>query len=216
MSGCSVCNLLSVLPSTTFRLFNLFRLTEVSLVIHFISVRTNEYERLIGLQTIVRTSSTTFRVFNLFRLTEVRASIGYERLIGLQTPGFLPVSPNRSQSVTTNISYWSLCSVLPAVPPTIFAAFYLCFSAIMSGSGSFSVGIHHVDSTSFERSSAWMPNYSTEKNGDLTEQEYNIYSQSQQRPPPYITTPPALAPRTLIVIRSTVLLPGLQVPVGLR
>ncbi|KRX11824.1 hypothetical protein T07_3971 [Trichinella nelsoni] len=30
--------------------------------------------------------STTFRLFNLFRLTEVRASNGYERLIGLQTP----------------------------------------------------------------------------------------------------------------------------------
>ncbi|KRX24102.1 hypothetical protein T07_10719 [Trichinella nelsoni] len=48
----------------------------------------------------------------------------------------------------------------------------------------------------------------------VTEQEY-IYSQSQ-RPPPYITPPPTLAPRTLIIIRSTVLLPGLQVPVGLR
>ncbi|KRX12044.1 hypothetical protein T07_2654 [Trichinella nelsoni] len=41
------------------------------------------------------------------------------------------------KSVTTNISYWSLCSVFPAVAITIFAAFYLCFSAIMSGSGSF-------------------------------------------------------------------------------
>ncbi|KRX14106.1 hypothetical protein T07_9620 [Trichinella nelsoni] len=74
------------------------------------------------------------------------ASNGYERLTSLKTPvsssffhdlGFLHVSPHRSQSVTTNISYWSLCSVFPAVPPTIFAAFYLCFSAIMSGSGSF-------------------------------------------------------------------------------
>ncbi|KRX12266.1 hypothetical protein T07_4615 [Trichinella nelsoni] len=60
MSGCSVLNLLPVLPSTTFRLFNLFRLTEFSLVIHFVSVRTNEYERLIGLQTLVRTSYYNF------------------------------------------------------------------------------------------------------------------------------------------------------------
>ncbi|KRZ00120.1 hypothetical protein T11_7461 [Trichinella zimbabwensis] len=136
------------------------------------------------------------------------ASNGYERLIGLQTPGFLPVSPHRSQvmvvlyerhheykllvtllspvrsssynfcgflpvflcnnvrahqricavdrfansyqefllqqlgisacfspqksDITSNIRFGSPCKLLSGVPPTNFASFYLCISALMS------------------------------------------------------------------------------------
>ncbi|KRX48835.1 hypothetical protein T09_1725, partial [Trichinella sp. T9] len=145
----SPCKLLSGVPPTNFAFFYLCISALMSERTYEYVRASNGYERLIGLQTLVRSSfyqfciflpvyiCTEVRLLYLFRLTEVRASNGYERLIGLQTPGFLPVSPHRSQSVTTNISYWSLCSVLSGVPPTIFAAFYLCFSAIMSGCGSF-------------------------------------------------------------------------------
>ncbi|KRX22890.1 hypothetical protein T07_8544, partial [Trichinella nelsoni] len=208
MSGLSVCKLLSALPSTTFRLLYLFRLTEVRallricavdrfaysyqdfLLLHLffytcfasqksgvpsstirdfylylrteVSVTTNiSYWSLCSvLSGVPPTNFASFclcisalmsRFYTCFALQKSERSNGYERLISFQTPfrssfylyfAFQPVSLYRSQSVTTNISYCSLCSVLSGVPPTIFAAFYLCFSALMSGCGSFRTNVY--------------------------------------------------------------------------
>ncbi|KRX12691.1 hypothetical protein T07_11123 [Trichinella nelsoni] len=47
----------------------------------------------------------------------------YVRLIGLQTP---------IRNITSNIRFGSPCKLLSGVPPTNFASFYLCISALMS------------------------------------------------------------------------------------
>ncbi|KRX22950.1 hypothetical protein T07_10172 [Trichinella nelsoni] len=74
MCDLSVSKLLSGLPSTTFRLLYLYRITEFR--------ASNEYERLIGLQTLVRSSFYQFCIF-------LPACFG--------TEAFIPVSPHRSQ-----------------------------------------------------------------------------------------------------------------------
>ncbi|KRX12267.1 hypothetical protein T07_5710 [Trichinella nelsoni] len=55
MSGSSVCKFLSGVPSSTIRDFYLYLLTEVR--------ASNGYERLIGLQTLVRSSFYQFCIF---------------------------------------------------------------------------------------------------------------------------------------------------------
>ncbi|KRX14050.1 hypothetical protein T07_332 [Trichinella nelsoni] len=201
----SPCKLLSGVPPTNFASFYLCisalmseRTYEYVRLIEFGASK--GYEWLISLQTLVRCSFYQFCIFlpvyicievwllYLFRLTEVRASNGYERLIGLQTLAFQPVSPHSCQGFLPVSPHRSQCN------------------EPLSRAGSF------LASTGLPPRSL----LNDDTPVSICGFEYNIYSQSQQRPPPYITTPPALAPRTLIVLRSTVLLPGLQVPVGLR
>ncbi|KRX12296.1 hypothetical protein T07_971 [Trichinella nelsoni] len=52
---------------------------------HFISESTNEYERLIGLQTLVRTFFYNVQAFQPVSIHRSQRTNEYERLIGLQT-----------------------------------------------------------------------------------------------------------------------------------
>ncbi|KRX12562.1 hypothetical protein T07_1151 [Trichinella nelsoni] len=78
------------------------------------SERTNEYERLIGLQTLVRSSFYNVEAFQPVSPHRSQRTNEYERLIGLQTlvitsfynvQAFQPVSPHRSQAFITVSPY---------------------------------------------------------------------------------------------------------------